>query len=93
MLAIFLLRRAGRFLLVAGTLGYFALSSDVRLRNLAGHHRGGTLLTIFIVNRRLGSLPILLRTSFGAAIGFPKMVGPFANTVLALSVFPVSSRT
>ena len=51
MSAILLLPRAGEVLSVAGTLGYFTLSSDVRLRNRAGLLRGCSLLTIFIVNR------------------------------------------
>jgi hypothetical protein len=45
--AILLLLRSGRFSLVAGAVGYFALSSDVRLRDilrLAGFTRRRPLL-------------------------------------------------
>ena len=72
-------------MLVAGTFGNFALSCDVRLWNLVvRYYCLRTRHMIFIVFRCLGSLPIFLRTSVGAAISLPKMVGSFANTVFAV---------
>ena len=60
--------------MVAGALGYFALSCHVRLcdisRLVALLPRRRPLLAVSIVNRSLGLLPIVLRTSFGASIGF-----------------------